>query len=413
MTRNELDRLRGEAEAKLAEMRSVLDENPEGLGAEASEKYDRIEADYDAKLRSINAGEKVIAASAELTPAEARSIALPAVDPVAVEADEDDAEELRTEQTAAYERAFSKFLRRDESPEIRAAMNKGTAAQGGYLVPETWGNELISSLVAQSPVLGLARLFQTSSGENFHIPVVNYQSTPLQQPNLAAAAIAEAGSYAETEDTLTEVKFSAYKYGTVAKVSDELIRDSLFNVDQFIREQAAKSLGYQVGSIIATGDGSSKPTGYNTGSNTKTAASASVITADELIDVQHKIGVPYRNNAVWVMSDGALQSARKLKDSYGRYILSNSWTEDAPGAPARLLGKPVYVDPFLPAVATGNAHTVYGDFSVGFGVRRVAGINIKPLLELYAGNGQIGYRIDLSLDSKLLDTAALAVYKQA
>ena len=168
MTRDEIARLRGEADAKLSEMRSVLDANPEGLGAEASEKYDRIEADYDAKLRSISAGEKVLEASAEVTPAEARSIALPAVDPVAVDGDEDTVEELRGNATAQYERAFSKFLRRDESPETRAAMNKGTSAQGGYLVPETWGNELIASLVAQSPALGLARQFQTSSGEFFH-----------------------------------------------------------------------------------------------------------------------------------------------------------------------------------------------------------------------------------------------------
>ena len=413
MTRDEIARLRGEADAKLSEMRSVLDANPEGLGAEASEKYDRIEADYDAKLRSISAGEKVLEASAEVTPAEARSIALPAVDPVAVDGDEDTVEELRGNATAQYERAFSKFLRRDESPETRAAMNKGTSAQGGYLVPETWGNELIASLVAQSPALGLARQFQTSSGEFFHIPVVNYQSIPTQQPNLAAALIAEAGSYTETEDTLTEVKFGAYKYGTVAKVSDELIRDSIFNVDQFIREQAAKALGYQIGSLVATGDGSSKPTGYNTSTNTVTAASTTAITADELISVQHQIGVPYRNNAAWLMSDSALQAARKLKDSYGRYLLQTDWATSTPGAPNILLGKPVYVDPFLPAVATGAKHTVYGDLSVGFGVRRVAGINIKPLLELYAANGQIGYRIDVSIDSKLLDTAALAVYKQA
>jgi HK97 family phage major capsid protein len=413
MTRDELARLEKEADQLLGEMRNELDSHPDGMTGEAAEKYSRLEGDLDKRMKNIDAGRKLIAASAELSPAEARSIALPATDPVDIDDEAEPVEEKRYEATAAYERAFSKFLRRDDSPELRAAMNKGTASQGGYLVPETWGNELISSLVAQSPVLGLARQFQTSSGEPFHIPVVNYVSTPLQRPNLQSALIAEAGSYAETEDTLTEVKFSAFKYGTVAKVSDELIRDSLFNVDQFIREQAAKTLGYTVGSLIATGDGSSKPTGYNTSTNTVTAASASVITADELISVQHQVGVPYRNNAVWVMSDSALQAARKLKDSYGRYILQSDWATSAPGAPSVLLGKPVFVDPFLPTVATGNAHTAYGDFSVGVGVRRVAGINIKPLLELYAGNGQIGYRIDLSFDSKLLDTAAIATYKQA
>lgn len=413
MNRDELARLEKEADQLLGEMRNELDAHPEGMTGEAAEKYDRMEADLDKRMKSIDAGRKLLAASAELSPEEARSVALPAVDPVSIDDEDDAVEEKRFEATAAYERAFSKFLRSPFDAEQRVSLNKGTASQGGYLVPETWGNELISSLVAQSPVLGLARQFQTSSGEPFHIPVVNYVSTPLQRPNLQSALIAEAGSYTQTDDTLNEVKFSAYKYGTVTKVSDELIRDSLFNVDQFIREQAAKTLGYTVGSLIATGDGSAKPTGYSTSTNTVTAASATAITADELITVQHTVGVPYRNNAVWIVSDSALQAARKLKDSYGRYLLQSDWATSTPGAPNILLGKPVYVDPFLPTVATGNAHTVYGDPSVGFGVRRVAGINIKPLLELYAGNGQIGYRIDLSFDSKLLDTAALAVYKQA
>jgi HK97 family phage major capsid protein len=110
------------------------------------------------------------------------------------------------------------------------------------------------------------------------------------------------------------------------------------------------------------------------------------------------------------MSDSALTAVRKLKDSNNRYLLQ--W-DYAAGQPATILGKPVTVDPYLPAVAAGAKHTVYGDFNAGFGVRRVAGINIKYLQELYAASGLVGWRLDVAVDSRLLDSAALTVYKQA
>ena len=404
------DTLKIEAGKLLAEMRTLLDENPSGFDAETTEKYQRMEAEHDAKLAAIEARDRLAARSVEVADEEARSLAL------GTAADVDLAAEVREDvaptATAEYRKAFDRFIRNDVDPEVRAAMSKGTAANGGYLVPEEWGQTLITSLVSQSPVLGLARSFVTSAGDKLHFPVVTFDAAtaPLNQPNLKAAAIAEAGTYAETEDTVSEVQFSSFKYGTVARASDELIRDSLFPIDSLIREQAVKTLGYTIGTVVATGTGSSQPQGYNNASISTTAASSTAIAADELIAVQHSIGVPYRANAQWVMSDSALQAVRKLKDSNNRYLLQ--W-DYAAGQPQTILGKPVTVDPFLPAVATGAKHTVYGDFNAGFGVRRVAGINIRTLVEQYALTGQIGWRIDVSLDSRLLDPAALAVYKQA
>jgi HK97 family phage major capsid protein len=404
------DSLKIEAGKLLAEMRTMLDENPTGFDSETSEKYDRIESDHDAKVRAIEARDRLAERSVEIADEEARSVALGAGEDVDLGAEKRDS--VAPTATAEYRNAFERFIRNDVTDEVRAAMSKGTSSTGGYLVPEEWGNSLITSLVAQSPVLGLARSFVTSSGDKMHFPVVTFDSgtAPLNQPNLKAAAIAEAGTYAETEDTVSEIQFSAYKYGTVARASDELIRDSLFPIDNLIREQATKTLGYTIGSVVATGSGSSAPQGYNNASISTTAASSSALAADELITVQHSIGVPYRQNAQWVMSDSALSAVRRLKDSSNRYLLQ--W-DYAAGAPQTILGKPVTVDPFLPAVATGAKHTVYGDFNAGFGIRRVAGINIRTLFEQYALNGQIGWRIDVSLDSRLLDPAALAVYKQA
>jgi len=407
---DEIQNLRDEAKGHFAEMRSILTENPEGLTAEDSQAYDRLESDHDAKMRAADAAERAVGAAAEVSGAEARSLALPGAEAQAIEG-EVRGEMVRANGTDEYRHAFEKFVRGDMDGETRAALVKGTAANGGYLVPETWGNELIRSLVSVSPMLGKARSYQTASGEKFHVPVVTFDAAtaPLNQPNLKAAAIAEGGAYVETEDTFTEAVFQAFKFGTIAKVSDELIRDSYQNIDQIIREQATATLGYTIGSSVATGSGSSAPQGYSKAATGVTTAGAAAITASELISAQHAIGVPYRSGAEWFVSDSALQAIRKLTDSNGRFLMQWDFSQDATPT---LLGKPVNVDPFLPALTATNNAIVYGNANLGFGVRRVAGINLRVLTEAYAANGYIGYRLDCSLDSRLLDPAALVSITQ-
>jgi len=410
-----MEDLKIEAGKSFNEMRRLLDENPNGFNAETSQEFDRVEAAHDAAVRALEAEKRLAAKSVEIPADEARNLALAGGEEVVLDDAEGDVEVARPESTEAYRSAFMKFLR---NPEVRATqLNKGTSSAGGYLVPEQWGNQVIDSLVAESPLFGLAKSYVTSSGQKLHIPVVNYQSRPLQAPNLAAGDVSEGttsgtSTFTETEDTFTEVAFGSYKFGTVTVVSDELIRDSLFPVDELIRTQAAKALAYKAGSYVAAGTGSSQPQGINQAGNILQAATgnSTKVVADDLIALQHKIGVPYRQNAQWVVSDSAYQAIRKLADTNGRYLLQ--W-DYAAGAPATLLGKPISVDPYLPALAASAKHTVYGDINAGFGIRRVAGINIRVLFEQYALQGGIGYRIDMSMDSRLLDTAALAVYQNS
>ena len=53
-----------------------------------------------------------------------------------------------------------------------------------------------------------------------------------------------------------------------------------------------------------------------------TAASATAITSDELIDLIHAVDPAYRNspNTAMMMNDSTLKAVRKLKDSQNRYL---------------------------------------------------------------------------------------------
>ena len=400
------DNLKIEAGKTLAEMRELLDSNPQGFDAETSEKYARIEADHDAAVRALEARDRLSAREVPAVDEEARSLALAGGE--TVDLGETRIDNVDPTSTEDYKRSFDAYLRGEQ----RADLVKGTSNVGGYLVPQEFSSSIIASLTAQSPVLDKARTFTTSSGDKINYPVVSFDTStaPINAPKLASASIAEGGTYSISNDEFSTVVFDSFKFGAITRASDELLRDSIVPIDALIREQAVKSLGYQIGTQVATGSGSSAPQGYNNATAGVTASSTTAISADDLISLQHKIGVPYRQNAEFIMSDSALKAARTLKDSQNRYLLQ--W-DYAAGQPATILGKPVTVDPYLPAVAAGAKHTVYGDFNAGFGVRRVAGINIKYLQELYAASGLVGWRLDVAVDSRLLDSAALTVYKQA
>ena len=91
-----------------------------------------------------------------------------------------------------------------------------------------------------------------------------------------------------------------------------------------------------------------------------TAASATAITADELIDLFYSLKAPYRRNAVWVLNDSTIKAIRKLKDNQGQYLWQPSPTA---GAPDLLLGKPVRTSAYMPAIAADAKTVAFGDFS--------------------------------------------------
>jgi HK97 family phage major capsid protein len=135
-----------------------------------------------------------------------------------------------------------------------------------------------------------------------------------------------------------------------------------------------------------------------------TAASASAITADEIVKVHDKVKDLYQNNAIWVMSPATRTALRLLKDEMGRYLL-----QDDISSPfgTSLLGKPVYVSDAMPEIATGNDVIYYGDFK-GLATKFSENINIQVLREKYAdehADGVIGW---FEMDAKVEDQQKLA-----
>lgn len=290
----------------------------------------------------------------------------------------------------AYTEAFWKQARNNTSYDIRNALQVGVDTEGGYLCPDTFENQLVTGLTAKNVVRGLAHVISTSSGQH-KIPVVANRGT--------ASWVEEEGPIPEGDDTFGQQYIGAHKVGTLIKVSEELLNDSAFDLEAYFVAEFARRIGNKEEEAFLNGDGAGKPTGIlNDAEVGVTAASATAITADELIDLFYSLPAPYRANAVWVMNDSTMRYIRKLKDTTGQFLWQKALHE---GEHETLLGKPIYHSPFAPEVAAGAKPILFGDLSY-YWIGDRKGITFRRLNERYADTGQVGFLATKRLDGKLI-----------
>ena len=306
--------------------------------------------------------------------------------------------------TDEYRQNFWDMMRsKTPMPQVINALQIGTDSEGGYLVPDEYERILVEALEEENVFRQLAKVIRTSSGDR-KIPVVATKGT--------ASWIDEEGAYLESDDSFGQVSIGAYKVGTMIKVSEELLNDSVFDLEAYISREFARRIGAKEEEAFFTGDGSGKPLGVlaaTGGAETGvTAASATAITADELIDLFYSLKAPYRRNAVWVLNDSTIKAIRKLKDNQGQYLWQPSLTA---GAPDLLLGKPVRTSAYMPAIAADAKTVAFGDFSY-YWIADRQGRSFKRLNELYAATGQVGFLASQRVDGKLVLPEAIKVLAQ-
>ena len=306
--------------------------------------------------------------------------------------------------TDEYRSNFWNLMRtKSPMPQVVDALRIGADTEGGYLVPDEYEHTLVEALMEENIFRSLAHIIRTASGER-KIPVVSSKGT--------ASWIEEGGAFPESDDTFGQVTIGAYKLGTTIKISEELLNDSVFDLENYIAREFARRIGTKEEEAFFTGDGSGKPLGVLADKGGAevgvTAASATAITADELLDLYHSLFSPYRKKAVWVVNDSTIKAIRKLKDNNGQYLWQPGLTANAPDT---ILGRPVKTSAFMPSIAAGAKSIIFGDFKY-YWIADRQGRTFKRLNELYATTGQVGFLASQRVDGKLILPEALKVLKQ-
>ena len=258
----------------------------------------------------------------------------------------------------------------DSRPEQRDLTIGGGATTGGALVTSTLYDRVIELFTENGAALRAgATLLETERGEDMLIPTVTAYST--------GAKVAEAGTINEADPAFASTTLSVYKYAAIVQASSELLQDNgvgNFNIFNFIGDQGGAAVARAWSAALTTGDGTGDPQGFNRCAIGVTAASATAITANEIIDLQHSITAPYRAGAAFVMNDSTLGAIRKLVDGNGQYIWQPGLQVSSPD---RLLGAEVHTDPNMAAIATGNWPIVYGNFTSGYFARIAGGVRVE------------------------------------
>ena len=363
------------------------------LSAEDAATYDRMEQDVINLGKEVERLERQAAIDAELN--------RPVTDPITAKPGRAAGEEKTGRASDEYRSSYWNMMRsKVPSAGIMNALQVGTDSEGGYLVPDEFEKTLVEALEEENIFRKLAHVIRTSSGDR-KIPVVATKGT--------ASWIDEEGAYTESDDAFGQVSIGAYKLGTMIKVSEELLNDSVFNLEAYISKEFARRIGAAEEAAFFTGNGTGKPTGVlTTASAGVTAAAPGAITADEVIDLFYSLKAPYRKKAVFVLNDATVKAIRKLKLGTGEYIWQPALTA---GTPDMIMGRPVYTSANMPTMAADAKTILFGDLSYYWIADRQSR-SFKKLTELYAANGQVGFLGMERVDGKLILSEAVKVLQQ-
>ena len=307
------------------------------------------------------------------------------------------------EKTGRASRAYAKDMltaMRTGFHQVSDILQEGTDADGGYLVPAEWDSRLIDSLTENNIMRSLGTTI-TTAGEH----KINIAAT---KP--AAAWIEEGGALQFSDATFSQIILDAHKLHVAIKVTEELLYDSAFDLENYITDQFGKALANAEEDAFLNGDGSGKPTGLfhaTKGGQIGVALSATKIASDDVLSLIYKLKRPYRQNASFIMNDQTLSEIRKLKDNNGAYLWQPSYQA---GEPDRLCGYTIHTSAYAPTLEAGKPVMAFGDFSY-YNIGDRGTRSLQQLRELFAGNGMIGYVAKERVDGVLVLPEAVQIMK--
>ena len=356
------------------------------LSKEDTETYNKMEKEIEDLTVAIDRQQRADRRDAELSK--------PVNTPIVVKPSVVTTEEEKTGTASNEYKDAMMAAMRSNFRNVSNVLQEKVDADGGYLVPDEYDKRLIDVLEEENIMRKLATKITTAGQHKINIAAT--------KP--AAAWIEEGGALSFGDATFSQIYLDAYKLHVAIKVTEELLYDNAFGLENYILTQFGKALANAEEDAFLNGTGTGKPTGIfaASGGGQVVATLTAAIKSDDLIDLVYGLKRPYRKKASFIMNDATLASLRKLKDNNGAYIWQPSYKE---GEPDRVLGYPVHTSAFAPknAIAFGD----YSYYNIGDRGSR----SFADLRELFAGNGMVGFVAKERVDGKLILPEAVKILK--
>lgn len=360
------------------------------MTAADAEAYEKMEADIKEMTKTIDRLNK----QAEMD----KKFALPTSSPLTGKPQTAMPGTVEKKGTAsdAYKKAMLTALR-SNFRKVEDVLQEGIDESGGYLVPDELDGRLVDVLKEENIMRGLGHPLTTSGQHKINLVA----SKP------AALWIEEGGALTFGDAAFDQKFLDAHKLHVAIKVTEELLYDNAFQLENWIIEEFGKALANAEEDAFLNGDGNGKPNGLFKDAQTGVTIDSVDITADDVIDLVYSLKRPYRKNASFITNDGTLGVIRKLKDDNGNYLWQPSLQA---GQPDTLLGYSIHTSQFAPVLAAGNVAMAFGDYNyynIGDRGRRA----FQELKELFAGNGMVGFVMKERVDGLLILPEAVQLLK--
>ena len=288
--------------------------------------------------------------------------------------------------------------------EVRNALSVGEDTEGGFTVPDEFEKELVEALEENNIFRGMATVIRTSSGT---------RKIPIAEDTGEASWIDEGEEIPESDTTFGQTMLSAYKLGTMIKISNELLNDSAFDLATYIARRFGVRMGNAEERAFITGDGVGKPLGLlaETGGAKVgvTAGKKDAVTFDEIFKLYYALKAPYRKKAQFLCNEALVLQLMTIKDNNGNYI----WKPGLEiGKPDTLLNRPLKTSAFMPEIKGGSKVMAFGDYSY-YWVADRQNRTFRRLNELYARTDQVGFLTTQRVDGKLILPEAVQLLQMA
>lgn len=375
-----------EAQAKaLKEFREATEANDKTRDAANDEKIAKLQAELD-KFEPLSAAINEAKERADKAEAEAKERG-EQLDRIEAKLNRPGAN-LDAEAQAAkdYKDAFFAYAREDMAAfngDRKNVLQVSDDSKAGYLAPKELVMAILKEIEEISPMRGLVTV-RTTGSRAIQIP----KRTALP----SAVWTGETEDRSDTEGlAFGMLDIPAHEATMAVPVTNAMLEDSEFNLEDEIREAVSIAFGKQEGTAIISGSGAGRPQGFLNAAGTvgKNSGHASEITADSLIDLKYAIKTAYAQNGSYVLNRSTLGKVRKMKDGNGQYLWASGL---AAGRANTIDGEPYTEMPDMPNVGAGLKPVAFGDWKRGYML--VDRLDMSMLRDPYtrAGNGQVLFR---------------------
>jgi len=369
--------------AEMRERRAALAAQAVEVASTDAAKFEKLMADVDKLKGDIDRAERAEALNVEL-----RQTTRPPLESVGGEVRNEKQEKERR-------KAFNAFLRSGEnSEEFRTYSPMSDGVEGAFVVPQGFQYELEVALKAYGGVREVARSISTAMGNPLKWPTANDTTTmgELLGENTAAS---------QANPTFNNLTINAYTYSTkMVNVSNQLLNDSAFDVEAFLRQAFVDRLGRITNLHFTVGTGVAQPNGINTAASAgPTSETTLVVSYNDMVELEHSVDRAYRKGAKFMLADTVLKSIKKLKDSLGRPLWVAGVGQNAPDT---ILGYEFVINTEMPAPAPGGNLMLFGALDK-YLIRDVKELQVQRLSERFAELYQTAFIGFARFDGQLID----------